>query len=580
VANIVNLTLQAGAYVRQPSLAIVLVLGGEAPPPEPGLPPFGGLPVRAPWGRIARTAAGGPALGWGRVDGTAGNGPRLRWGQVASTAAAGPRLPWDGAGGGPAHTLRAPWRRAGLGGHAPIALPWQAGRPVRAAAALPWQAAQPLHRGLRAPWGAAQPAHRGSRWPWGPAQPKGIARALPWGLARFIIGPGQQPVQLPVVPSPVLGWLPLRLCRPLAPDRLHLVLGLNPCTGWAGPGGQRVIEPRSAYVQQHTLSIVRLPDLTPLPAFTASWAAERSDFAWSLSFTGPPALLELLAPVAGLPRLLRLELDGMQWEFAVDRLRRNRAFGERSVTVTARSVSMLLAEPYRTPQAYLNSVPMTAQQVLEDVLQFTGVGLDWRATDWLLPAGVWSGTGTPLAAVRRVADTIRGVVASPRTGSVVAVAPRYQVPPWEWATLTPDVVIALDAVVTEGYERQDRAVAEGIYVSGQQQGVLALVRRLGTGPAADKLLPLETDALITELDAARQRGIARLGEAGPQVLMTLQVPVLTGAGEPGVVDVGEIVEVPDPEGTWRGQVTGVQVSAQVDESGVLVDQVLTVERHL
>jgi hypothetical protein len=175
-----------------------------------------------------------------------------------------------------------------------------------------------------------------------------------------------------------------------------------------------------------------------------------------------------------------------------------------------------------------------------------------------------------------VAESIGALVQSPRVGEAVIVAPRYPVLPWGWDAATPDVTLALDPVATEGYERTDHPAYEGVYVSGQAQGVLALVKRTGTAPASDLLLPLVTDALLTALEAAQQRGESMLGAAGPMATMTLTLPVLTSLGEPGVIDVGKLVLVNDPAGAWRGLVRSVSVTGD----HVVVRQTLTLERHL
>ena len=207
-------------------------------------------------------------------------------------------------------------------------------------------------------------------------------------------------------------------------------------------------------------------------------------------------------------------------------------------------------------------------------LQFTGLTLDWQVTDWLVPAGVWSFTGTPMAALRRVADSIGAVVQCPRTGDVISIRPKYPVLPWQWAAAAPDITLALDPLTSEGYERADKPAYEGVYVSGQAQGVLALVKRTGTAPSL--LMASVTDQLITHLDAARQRGESMLGGAGPQASMSLTLPVLTGVGEPGVIDVGKLVLVNDPAGAWKGRVRSVSVRA--DQT--TVRQSITLERHL
>lgn len=516
------------------------------------------------WGTTSAHRSQPAGAAWGVFDGQQPAAPAaLPWG-----AFAGVRLARrDGLAWGDTREARAGAGSAGWGRATsrarPGALPWGQPDAANAATGLPWGAAGRLNTPASLPW---QPAGRVSR-----------LLAAPWNRAKHLQAPNRPLPGGGTTPgfTPKPGPVRLRFCTP-AGTSTSLVLGPRVCVPLARIPDGHVIAARSSYVQTHSVTAVRLPDLEPVPLYGFSLNASRDAFGWNLQAEGPMSLLTLLSPASGEPRGLRLVVDGMTWEFIVEStgLRSNRAFGQRSASITARSSSVLLASPYMPETTYLNAVPVTAQQAVEQALDLTGVTLDWRCTDWLLPTGTWSFRGTPMAVARRVADSIGAQVSSPRTGDTVIIEPAYPVLPWNWAAASPDVTLALDAVVTEGFQRTDRPAYDGIYVSGQTQGVLALVKRTGTAPGL--LLPIETDPLITHLDAARQRGEARLGAAGPQAEMTLSLPVLTGSGEPGVIDPGKLILVEDPAGDWKGLVRSVSVTYRAPE----LRQTLTVERHL
>ena len=514
-------------------------------------------------GGTRRTAWGpGAAVGRGRA---------LAWGPPATAPSGGAAMPWrtpDPRGTSrrlawstpdPRNTTRRlVWNRADPRPAAPRRLVWgPAARMPAPPTTMPWQAAKPAARGLRAPWQAATPVRDGRVAPWGLATLlPGVNRPLPPGIFTPGTVPGEGPTHI-------------HFCV-LAPVGTDLVFGGEVCVTQPRIPDGTAITARSSYVHTHAITAFRLPDMTPVPLTGFTLSADVGSFCWTLEARGPVELLTLLAPDEGLPTLLRVGLDGMTWEFAVEGLRRTRDFGGAQASITGRSVSALLSDPYMPEVAYLNAVPATAQQLINEALQFTDVTLDWQALDWLVPDGAWSFTGTPIAVVNRVAETIGAVVQSPRTGAEIIVAPRYPVLPWDWESTLPDVTIAVDAVVSDGFERADRPAYEGVYVSGQSQGVLALVKRTGTAPAL--LMPMVTDPLMTDLDAARQRGEALLGGAGPQARMTVTLPVLTGPGEPGVIDVGKLVEVDG----WIGLVRAVTVAVEWPTAR----QTLTIERHL
>jgi hypothetical protein len=553
-----NLTLGAGKF-RTAAFGNVprLILGDDGPP---GIL-LAGSPARAEWGASAQAGASVTRARWGAITlGTVHQSVRAPWGAITlGTVQQSVRAPWGLLSARVTANARAPWGRAGAEGGT-VRAPWQRAKTLTQAVRAPWQRATIVTQAVRALWGRADPLQR--------------SLLAPWDRALLVIGPNTDPpVYLPPAPPAVLRRVNLHFCPPGNVTPLRLKLGAaRPCER---PGGTTVVPARPVYMQTHVLTAVRLPDLTPVPITGFSLSADTGSIGWTLNAAGPLEILSLLAPAAGLPRRLRVTLDGLVWEFVVEGLRRTRSFGAANAQITGRSASALLSDPYSPPITRLNTVPMTAQQIIEDALQFTGVGLDWRCTDWTVPTGAWSHTGTAMEAVRRVADSIGAIVQSPRAGDNVIVMPRYPTLPWAWGAATPDVIVAsLDPVVSEGHERADKPEYEGVYVSGQAQGVLALVKRTGTGPAL--YLPMVTDALITALVAARQRGESMLGAAGKQARMTLTLPVLTGAGESGVIDVGSLVEVVDPAGTWRGLVLSVSVTAERPS----VQQTITLERHL
>jgi hypothetical protein len=88
--------------------------------------------------------------------------------------------------------------------------------------------------------------------------------------------------------------------------------------------------------------------------------------------------------------------------------------------------------------------------------------------------------------------------------------------------------------------------------------------------------PPQIDPLITADAAAQQRGLAVLGAAGSKHLVQIDLPVLTGQQQPGVLDVGQLVQV--NTGTpWRGRVRAVSARSTW---GGQVRQTVSLERHI
>lgn len=440
-------------------------------------------------------------------------------------------------------------------------------------AVSPWQEAQPLQLAVTSHMNQAAKALRPTL-------------ASPWQTALVLHGgngPRYLPLPTPVVPPPSSAVQDLRFCA-LYPDGGNtspfLIFGFNPC-GAVMPDAPIYTLPARYYMAVHSIEAHLLPGLIPVPIYDVSLAADAGSFAWGFSARGPAALFDALAPSAGVPAQIRITLDGMQWVFIVDSLQRQHEFGKAGARIAGRSATAAVGAPYSRELARLNATAQNAQQLAAAALHLTGVGLDWGIADWLVPAGAWSHSGTPLAAVQAIAEAAGGYVNSHRSAPTLMVRHPYPtlpggVPggPWNWGgAFAADVELAPDSIITSSIERRDGPDLDGIYVSGTNQGVLALVRRTGT--TGSKLAAMVTDPLITANAAAQQRGLSVLGQSGPKHIVQISMPILTGGANPGVLDVGQLVQINESV-PWRGRVRSVGVQASMPTAR----QQITLERHL
>lgn len=484
----------------------------------------------------------------------------------------------------------------------PTRAPWVVGTPAAAQRQAPWVQALPVETAKVAPWGAyprqAQPL---APAPWGVSRARDEASMAPWG--RFLgrlqsevdsVWPSaiavDQADRMPwggplaglqggrlvaVIPQGVgvdrRRWLPwARYSRLLAPGWGVVV---PPVVQGPWPEAPLYILPSRCYVAINSVSAARLPDLLEIPLREVTVSAAAGSFCWQLSASATASAFEALAPDASVPTLLRVTVNGIAWVFIVERLQREEVFGKLTTRISGRSQTALVGAPWQRSSERTNGAARTAQQLAEDALEFTDVTLDWGITDWLVPTGAWSHQGTPLTAVMAIAEAAGGHLLSHREAAQLLVRHPYAVAPWDWGDGSADVELAPDAIITAGIERRDGPDVNAVYVSGTARGVLARVKRAGS--AGDKLSTLIADPLIVHADAARQRGLAVLGAAGAKQDVTLQLQVLTGPSEPGVLEIGQLVQVNDVV-PWRGRVRSVALSAR----GGTVRQNVVIERHL
>lgn len=196
-----------------------------------------------------------------------------------------------------------------------------------------------------------------------------------------------------------------------------------------------------------------------------------------------------------------------------------------------------------------------------------------RKSQFSVGANTWSHQGTPIEAVTRIAEAVGAVIQADPTEQTLHILPRYPSAPWDWAAATPDIVLPLDIIESDGIEPTLKAAYNAVYVSGESQGVVGQVKRTGT--AGDVVAPMITHPLITHADAARQRGLAILADTGRQARVGQSLPISDATG---LVMVGQLAEIPEPGDTWRGLVRGLTVSATWSRT-LVVRQRLELERH-
>lgn len=312
------------------------------------------------------------------------------------------------------------------------------------------------------------------------------------------------------------------------------------------PNQQIIIPIRRAYIMINDVLLVRLDDSTVLDATQMQVAIDCDSWLPTWSATIPYAQRDAVMP-DGAPVELMAYINGAAFRLLVEKIQNSRQFGQRSVSISGRGVAAELTSPYATASQHTNATTLTAQQLIDSALQYTGYTQVWDITDWSVPSGILSLQGTPADVALHVAEAAGAVLQAGWQTKTLRMLPRYPVKPWEWAAATPDAIIPSVVAQTESIEWIDNAEYNLVYVSGELAGVLGQVRIAGT--AGDKPAPMVTHPLTTHADAARQRGTSILGAAGSKAILQISLPVLD---ESGIIDVCRLVEFTDGTNTRRG----------------------------
>lgn len=312
------------------------------------------------------------------------------------------------------------------------------------------------------------------------------------------------------------------------------------------PDQQIIIPIRRAYIMINDVLLVRLDDSTVLDATQMQVAIDCDSWLPTWSATIPYNQRDAVMP-DGAPVELMAYINGAAFMLLVEKIKINEQFAKQPVAISGRGIAAELANPYAADSHHTNAATLTAQQLIDAALEYTGYTQGWDITDWSVPSGILSLHGAPADVALHVAEAAGAVLQSAWQTKTLRMLPRYPVKPWEWSAATPDVIIPASVTQTKSIEWIDNPDYNQVYVSGELAGVLGQVKISGT--AGDKPAPMITHPLITHVDAARQRGTATLGAAGRKAVMQISLPVLD---ESGIIDVCRLVEFTDGANTRRG----------------------------
>lgn len=467
-----------------------------------------------------------------------------------------------------------------------LAAPWKTELAVRQRAALMgWNAAAATSAKMDLQWRSRVDRAAGSaglRWR-APALSR-RATTLPWGSAKplpWIVrppGPGSDPDPDPDPVAPPGQFVGLNLgCQLVGTAGLApLNLGVTACY---------VVRPqRRTYVVINDISVVRLPDRTPIEIESVSISS--SVDAWGSSFDlelADTSQLALLKPTAGGPRLVEISLNGYVWTTLIESYGQRREWSRSGVTLAGRSRTALLAAPYAPGRVKTTTEERSAAQLVAEELADTGFTAGYETVDWLVPAGAWFYDATPaLDAVSRLAEASGAVVQSHPADASLRVRARYPHSPWDWRDRTPDHVIQEDIVSNESLQIRSAPLYDAVVVTGELagKGVTCKVRR--SGEAGQLFAQQVSSPLINTSGVAAERGRNILADRGEQAAVDLVLPLFAGPLRPG--EVGRIlpldlVEVVGEGGTWHGLCTAVRTEARIGDKAAVIEQTITLERH-
>ena len=270
-------------------------------------------------------------------------------------------------------------------------------------------------------------------------------------------------------------------------------------------------------------------------------------------------------------------VNGKPLAFIAEEQQRSRKFAQKSYSFSGRSVTARLGADYAVSQGGLIDQASYVSQIVAQQLNGLSITLlDWGINDWLVPAGAYSvANKTPIAVIADIAAAGGGFVTSDPSQATLSVKPRWPVAAWQLASATPNVIVPIDVISDISDKKRTNPRYNIVRLNGATEG--AAVYRLTQGQDAEA--PTQDHPLYTDRDAMLPAGTALLSDSGIHGDYTLK---MRWADKYNVqlAELGDVWQINDPEGAWRGITTGVSVTIDQSNDAPTVWQIVTIDRYL
>jgi len=275
--------------------------------------------------------------------------------------------------------------------------------------------------------------------------------------------------------------------------------------------------------------------------------------------------------------LVIVTVNGVSYSFIAEEISRNRVFGNYSYSISGRSSTAQLGKDYAHSQGGTINQDLYASQIINMQLADLPFSIDrFEVKDWLIPAGTLNTSNqTPISIISQIAQACGAEAISDPLESKLSIIPRWKKPAWEMATATADLVIPMGVVQSISDQKKVSPRYNTVTLIGRTQGFEVYRAREGRNLIA----PVANWYLYTDRDCVIPRGIQILSDSGTHGLYTLKIRVADKYNMP-LVELGQILQISDPEGAWKGIVTGVSLDVGRDNDAITVWQTVNIDRYL
>ncbi|MBH0026272.1 hypothetical protein I6F53_04655 [Pseudoalteromonas sp. SWN29] len=323
------------------------------------------------------------------------------------------------------------------------------------------------------------------------------------------------------------------------------------------------IEPqiRNTYIMQPTINCVRVLDDVKILISSVNYSVSRSQF----SATGNLKFCSRIDFERALGQELKVSINGYDFYVICEQPSTANRFANSSYSASCRGRFALLSAPYARATNYANPTAKTLAGIMSDILVNTGWSLDNKMIDYPIPTGAFTYTDlTPAAALLSVAKSVGAMLDIDSANKTVSVIPAWPVMPWDTENAICDVILNDSIILEHNTSQTINQTHNAVFVRGEQQGVACKIKRAGT--LGDQFSSDVVDSLITDNQAARQRGSYELANSGNKQQSTIRTKLLNDLPP---IRPGMLVGVTYASSTYKATCDNMDISASISESGAI-----------
>ncbi|MBH0011022.1 hypothetical protein I6F66_02905 [Pseudoalteromonas sp. NZS100_1] len=323
------------------------------------------------------------------------------------------------------------------------------------------------------------------------------------------------------------------------------------------------IEPqiRNTYIMQPTINCVRVSDDVKILISSVNYSVSRSQF----SATGSLKFCSRIDFERALGQELKVSINGYDFYVICEQPSTANRFANSIYSASCRGRFALLSAPYARATNYANPTAKTLAGIMSDILVNTGWSLDNKMIDYPIPTGAFTYTDlTPAAALLSVAKSVGAMLDIDSANKTVSVIPAWPVMPWDTENAICDVILNDSIILEHNTSQTINQTNNAVFVRGEQQGVACKIKRAGT--QGDQFASDVVDSLVTDNQAARQRGSYELANSGNKQQSTIRTKLLNDLPP---IRPGMLVGVTYANSIYKATCDNMDISASISDSGAI-----------